>query len=440
MSTPMRLVVAFCLLLGASSAGAVSSVVPSVVTVSSTGLNRALLAFRGTAGQRAVDAFWCGDITVPPGTPVPVDPCVPGTLFGHALPEFSKATQFDNATTGVTTDVMTIPLSVARRAYQRAAQGNRSTFFYVRRFENGVGVSQFIAVACRLGASSAVNTLLNIRQVRLGFSGQAGMRPVLVVGPGEKLPAFGARIDYNGSGHIRGRWELVRPGDIPALLQQLSQAASTDQVLQGLEKRFSVIGRFDAFLPPTGSFYLAGPDPTRLPTEDPGGYMVLLRFEAGADRVNELLRALPPGFALETPAGKEALAAVAFDAIGRVLPVLRYYVGESQAKASGAKEPMPTVELRMPWAGAVLSLDNPLRFSWSQVEGVSLYRLEIAQGAKLVFAALVAAESNGYSAPPWIKEQTGKTLRWRVLALNHTGSVVAASPWQDFRFVAKPRD
>ena len=433
-----RLFFAFCLLLGASNVGAVSSVIPSVVTVSSTGLNRALLSFRDTVGQQAVDAFWCGDISVPPSTPVPVDPCVPGSLFGHALPEFAKATQFNNVTTSITTDVMTIPLSVARRAYQRAAQGNRSTFFYVRRFVNGVGVSQYIAVACRLGASSAVNALLNIRQVRLGFSGQGGMRPVLVVGPGEKLPVFGARIEYNGSGHIRGRWELVKPGDIPALLQQLSQTASTDQVLQGLEKRFLVVGRFDTFLPPTGNFYLAGPDPRRLPTEDPGGYMVLLRFEASADAVNELVRALPPGFALETPTGKEALAAVAFDAIGRVLPVLRYFVGETKGKTSGAKEPVATVELRMPWADAVLSVENPLHFSWSQVEGASLYRLEIAQDAEVVFAALVAAGSNSYSAPPWIKERTGKTLRWRVLALNHIGAVVAVSPWQRFSFSTRP--
>ena len=120
-----RLFFAFCLLLGASNVGAVSSVIPSVVTVSSTGLNRALLSFRDTVGQQAVDAFWCGDISVPPSTPVPVDPCVPGSLFGHALPEFAKATQFNNVTTSITTDVMTIPLSVARRAYQRAAQGNR---------------------------------------------------------------------------------------------------------------------------------------------------------------------------------------------------------------------------------------------------------------------------------------------------------------------------
>lgn len=440
MPATTRLFIALCLLLGAANVGAVSSVVPSVVTVSSTGLNRALLSFRDTAGQRAVDAFWCGDISVPPGTPLPVDPCVPGTLFGHALPEFSQATQFNSVTTSITTDVMTIPLSVVRRAYQRATQGNRSTFFYVRRFENGAGVSQFIAVACRLGASSAVSTLLNIRQVRLGFSGQGATEPVLVVGRGDKLPTFGARIEYNGSGHIRGRWELVTPGDIPALLQQLSQSASTDQVLQGLEKRFLVIGRFDTFLPPTGSFYLEGPDPKRLPTETPGGYMVLMRFEASADVVNELVRALPPGFTLETPKGNEALAAVAFDAIGRILPVLRYYVGETQGQVSGGEEPVRTVKLRMPWAGAVLSVDNPLHFSWGQVAGASLYRLEIAQGSKVVLAALVAAGGNSYSAPPWIKERTGKTMRWRVLALNHSGTVFAASPWQDFRFSAQPHD
>ena len=92
----------------------------------------------------------------------------------------------------------------------------------------------------------------------------------------------------------------------------------------------------------------------------------------------------------------------------------------------------------MPWADAVLSVENPLHFSWSQVEGASLYRLEIAQDAEVVFAALVAAGSNSYSAPPWIKERAGKTLRWRVLALNHIGAVVAVSPWQRFSFSTRP--
>ena len=101
---------------GIHSAGAVTAVNPTGVNVRSTGVTTVFLTFQGTAGQTAVDAFWCGEITVPANTPTPVDPCVPGTLFGHLPVRNNLSTPSGTGGFANTTDIMTIPASVARRA------------------------------------------------------------------------------------------------------------------------------------------------------------------------------------------------------------------------------------------------------------------------------------------------------------------------------------
>ena len=72
---------------------------------------------------------------------IPADPdiglkCDPDTVFGRLPARLDLATP--SGSSGLT-DIMSIPASVARRAYQAALRGKASQFFYVRRFVSLVG-------------------------------------------------------------------------------------------------------------------------------------------------------------------------------------------------------------------------------------------------------------------------------------------------------------
>ena len=54
-------------------------------------------------------------------------------------------------------------------------------------------------------------TPLSLIDVKIVFSGQADPTQLFVLRSGDRLPRFSAEIQYNGSGQLKGRWELVRP-------------------------------------------------------------------------------------------------------------------------------------------------------------------------------------------------------------------------------------
>ncbi len=107
---------------------------------------------------------------------------------------------------------MSITPQVARRAYLDAVNGNTSTFFYVRRFVSTVGgPDEFVPVTIRMSGNGA-RVPLSLTEVKLTW----GLgKPVLYVKSGEKLPTFAAEISYTGTGRLKGRWELVKPGELP---------------------------------------------------------------------------------------------------------------------------------------------------------------------------------------------------------------------------------
>ena len=209
-----KILLALMLLLTGESVLAVNSVSPSTVTVSATGVSRALLAYRGTAGQKAVDGFWCGDIVGVPNTPTSSNPCVSGTLFGHLPQNLELGATLGGTAIEVTTDLMTVPASIARLAYQDAERGNESSFFYIRKFVDADtgGNPQYIATTLRLAASSA-GAVFSLKSIQLRFSGKGSNAPILYVQRDGKLPSFGATLRYNGSGRIKGRWEIIKPGE-----------------------------------------------------------------------------------------------------------------------------------------------------------------------------------------------------------------------------------
>src|SRR5262245_31034153 len=103
---------------------------PTGVNVAGQGATTVFLTFGGlTSDIQPAESFWGGELI--DATPDVGQRCDPATLFG------SLPTRFDLARASGSngfTDIMSIPPSVARRAYQAAAAGQNAAFFYVRRF------------------------------------------------------------------------------------------------------------------------------------------------------------------------------------------------------------------------------------------------------------------------------------------------------------------
>lgn len=410
--------VALCL---APSAWALTGVNPTGVNVNTSGVTSVFLSFQGlTPTEVPVRAYWCAEVTVPANVVVNFDPCVPGTLLGN-LPAGNDLGRASSVAGGsLFTDIMTIPASVTRRAYQLARGGEPSAFFYIREFvDSATGVSSFVVVTCRLAGGGA-RVPLALTQVELVFvTGREARELVPVVAVGETLSPVEARIAYNGTGTLKGRWEVVFPGEEPPDLEDLLPEPSLPPELRGSQRRYTTLSRFDVFLPPTGELVLPGPDPERLPSEAAGPYLLLLRIETSADKEGDS----------ETGAGLVQSGGIA----GFPLPVLRYYVGmasESEALPRGrrliATRPLPDQRLS---AGA------PLGFTWLPANDAAAYRVELRRGDGDIASAFIAAGVQAYQAPPWYSQLAGD-LHWRVVALDERGRSVESSRWQ--RVVIEP--
>ncbi|MGH7622114.1 MAG: hypothetical protein ACREMU_07215, partial [Gemmatimonadaceae bacterium] len=163
---------------------------PTGVSVSSMSATTVYLTYGGLRNQRAVDARWCGELV--PATPAIGLRCDPATVYG-LLPA-----RYDLARPGTTgyTDIMSIPSSVARMAYQAAQRGATSTFFYVRRFVSTTGApDEYVAVTCRLTGGGA-RAPFSLTDVHLEFGGDDALP---FVSPGEAPPPIAARIVYTGT-------------------------------------------------------------------------------------------------------------------------------------------------------------------------------------------------------------------------------------------------
>ena len=417
----------------ALAALAVTAVNPFGVNVRSSGPTTVFLSFQNLdVGEVAVEAFWCGELqpalmAANPQLqlPIPVqgsNPCLPGTVYGRLPLALDRSRISSSGGFANLTDVMTIPASVARRAYQDAQAGLNSAFFYVRRFTGPAG-DRYVVVTCRMAGGGA-RVPLALTDVRAAFE-TAGTRPtVLVLAPGQLPPRWSARIAYNGSGTLRGRWEVVLPGDPEPSDDDLLTAATLPVEQRLRQRRWTLVERFEVFLPPTGDFTLAGPDPALLPREAEGPYKVLLRVEASDDKEATS----------NTGGGRLAIAG---GVAGFPMPVLRYVIGgrvdlgvveQASGRAFGRA---PTPLLPAPDA----ALAGAPSFSWADPDVAALLRLEVqsdsGSGMAEVLHALVRPGTGRYEAPPWFAvAQRGKALRWRVVGLDADGRVVAASAWR----------
>src|SRR5262245_59825198 len=96
-------------------------VTPSSVNVYSQGATTVFVTYGNLGNYRPAETSWCGDVA--PATPDIGFRCVPGTIYG-TLP--SRYDISRRSGTNAYTDIVSVPSSVARKAYQAAAAGQDS--------------------------------------------------------------------------------------------------------------------------------------------------------------------------------------------------------------------------------------------------------------------------------------------------------------------------
>ncbi len=374
-----------------STSAAAIVVQPATVNVNSQGANTAVLNFSRVTTHVPAEAMWCGRIVTVSGR---VTGCDPSTLYGEAPTPDARTL----SPTGVFTDVMSIPPAVARRAYEAALGGTASRFYYVRRFVKSAGgpavPDQYVAVSLLLGGGAAVGPFA-LTNARLHLPTEV---PVLFVGRGDRLPPLVVDLQYTGTGRLRGRWEIVFPGEEQPSDNDLRSEESLPPAERGLQRRYLDIQRFNVPLPPFGRFTLPGPDPSRIPTNIDGSYLILLR--------------------IETPAA------------GFRLPTFRYVVGGNRTQLTDAAP--GSLRLRLPSPDATVPADSALRLSWIDVSDASRYRVEIEKvpDGKRVMSAIVPQGSGVYNVPPFALAAITDAWRWRVVALDADGREMGQSEWR----------
>ena len=386
---------------------------PTGVNVNTQGATTTFLTFGGLRSQVAVEAFWCGELV--PATPSRGFRCDPNTVFGQLPIRYDLS----NTAGGSFTDIMSIPPSVARRAYQEAQRGRTSSFFYVRRFVSTTGApDEYVAVTCRLAGGGA-RVPFALTDVTVAFDVET---PVLFVAPGATAPSVSADIAYNGTGRLRGRWEVVLPGeDLPSPTDLLTEATLPPDE-RGTQRRYTQLSRFNVFLPPTGKVTLPGPDVSRIPTNAEGTYLILLRIEATDDKEGD-----SDFGAAGAGNGVVHNGAVA----GFPMPTLRYVVGAGSSEMARPRSGR-ALRLLLPRTGVAVSADSGLALSWLEEWNAALYRVEIeaADGTSLV-AAIVPPGVGAYRVPPFVLTQAaGRDVSWRVTALDFNGWAMRRSAWR----------
>jgi hypothetical protein len=403
---------------GARPAAAQVRVSPTGINVNSQGATTALLTFGPLNGYAPREAMWCGTLLPAAGVG---SRCDPTTIYGLLPARYDQSRVGSN---NAYTDVMSLPESVARRAYQAAAAGNSAEFFYVRHFTKTGAPDVFVAVTCRLSGGGA-SVPLSLVDVNLAFDVET---PVLQVAAGAKLPAVSAQIVYTGSGRLQGRWEVVLPGqELPTARDLLTEATlSPDQ--RGTQHRFAEIDRFNVFLDPTGRYTLSGPDPGKFPTGVEGSYLVLLRVETSDDKEADTDLA-----ALGVGAGVVHAGGVA----GFPMPTLRYIVGGGGSELSPAAR--SSIDIVGPADGIAMAATDVLDLEWRGVPQTAFYRIDVESGGAIVHQAFVSPVEHVYRLPPFVAGKvTAGALRWRVVSVDVAGRDGPSSPWRNVVLARRP--
>jgi len=382
---------------------------PTGVNVNSQNPTVVFLTFgQIPAGYVPAEAVWCGQL-IPAAPPSVGSICRPDTIYG-SLPrryDFSQT----SGNLGLT-DIMSIPASVTRRAYQTALNGGGAGFFYVRRFVSTSGQpDQYVNVTCRMtGGGARVPFALTNVEFQTGSS-----EPVLFVGPNENFSKLTAEIQYNGTGRLKGRWELVRPGEEPPTDFDLMTEGSLPLEERDKQKRFLQVSRFNHFLPPSGKFSLPLEVVNHLPIEAEGQYLLLLRIESVDDKESDSdLRVIGVG---DRVVHSGAVA-------GFPMPVLKFFVSSKSSSINWEAD-----SLLSPANNLALRNDQNILFRWRVLPKAAFYRLEITDdNAVKVLSAILVSPTTSYEAPSWLRTRfAGQRLAWRISALDESASIIKVS-------------
>ncbi len=394
------------IILAAAGTAQTIRVNPTGVNINSQNPTTVFLTFgQIPAGYVAAEAVWCGELI--PATPPALGlQCRPDTIYGSLPARYNRSTASGNQ--GFT-DIMAIPPSVVRRAYQAALSGASAGFFYVRRFTSANGdPDQFVTVTCRMtGGGARVPFALTNVEIETPSE-----KPVLFINAGDKFPEIFANIKYNGTGRLKGRWEIVQPGEEPPSEEDLLTEATLPVERRSLQKRYTQIARFNHFLPPTGEFKLPLEVNERILTLTEGQYLLLLRIEATDDKESDSnLQVIGVG------TGTVHSGAVA----SFPMPFLKFFV-----IGKDLKNVWENTGLVLPQKDSAVETNEPLVFSWKSLEDAKAYRLEILdEQNKEVLSAIVLSPMTIYQAPSWFWERfSGKNPSWRVIALDEKGDTI----------------
>lgn len=403
--------------------GLIINVSPRSVSVNIDSPTTAALTYTfapNSAGADPVDALFCSTLSVPvPSTgATSTNPCAPGSEFAR-LP--TEAANFQTTQMGPyrinTRETLRVPAPVARYAYSRLREGAEPVFYLVRRFAPEV----YTVVALRL-AGNLANQPLGITDIRVAFVKGAGELPLAFVKRNEPPPQIGALLYYTGAGILRGRWEVVLPGDVEPTAEDLVPEASLPFPLRGSQRRYQLVERFQVYLPATGRFVLPGPDVSKLPVSADGQHRVLLRLEA-----EPAIGGTDPGL-------------LSGGAAPFPLPTLRYFVGSVPGiPGSGPVQSIaPDPTMRRTFAAHEVP-----EFRWlDDVTGATVYRLEVRdENDEVLVSALLRPGTTGvqirarkvaaYQAPPFVRERIkGGRQKWQVTAVTADGSLVGQSAWR----------
>ncbi|NNE98615.1 MAG: hypothetical protein HKN25_06310 [Pyrinomonadaceae bacterium] len=356
------------------------------------------------------EAIWCGAL-IPATLPAVGQQCRPGSIYG-ALP--ARLNQSTGSGNSGFTDIMGIPPSVVRRAYQAAQNGGDAGFFYVRRFVSTNGApDQFVAVTCRMSGGGA-RVPFALTNVEIETPSE---KPILFINSGEKFPKISAKIKYNGTGRLKGRWEIVRPGEEAPKARDLLTEATLPIEQRASQKRYTQISRFNHFLPPIGEFELPLELPDRVPTLAKGQYLLLLRIEATDDKEGSSNLA-----SVGVGNGTVSAGAVA----SFPMPFLKFFItGEGKSTWSNTALVLPRKE-------TPIDLKKPLVFGWKELPAANTYRLEVLDSENNpILAAMLLAPNTTYEAPSWFWSRfANNNPSWRVIALDQNGKEIGKTEAQ----------
>jgi hypothetical protein len=243
--------------------------------------------------------------------------------------------------------------------------------------------------------------------------------PIFFLRRGEKLPAVSVEIRYNGTGRLKGRWELVLPGEeLPADEDLLTEATLPIED-RARQRRYTQVERFNHFLPPDGSFTLKLEKPERLPLSADGQYLLLLRIEAVDDKEGDSNLSV-----LGVGAGVVHSGAVA----GFPMPMLKFFVSGNTANG------WPSNAFLLPKKDAVLTTGPNVFFRWREFPRAEGYRLEfLNENGEVIFSALFPAAKTDYQTPSWLYEKFKPAkLSYRLAALDRKGKVLTETNINEF--------